>query len=253
MGCRGTGPAKARALQIPGEPMRTHHRARLGLAVLAMLALGACYPRAANLGPWAIGRGDVPIGMSPDAWINALAAHDRAWSLGLTSKTVVAVIDYSLPSSDRRLWVVDLASGQTLAMEHVAHGSRSGGVWATTFSNRDGSNQSSLGAFVTANRYFGIRGLSLRLRGLEPGINDRALARGIVLHGTTGVSAERARQGRMGRTEGCPAVSVEAARRLIPLVEEGVLLYVWAPDRSLLARSAFVDPGVAAVRLSSGL
>jgi hypothetical protein len=190
--------------------------------------------------------------MSPEAWTHALAAHQRALNLGLTNTSRLAIIDYSLPSTARRLWVVDLATGDVYLNEFVAHAVNSGGTWATSFSNRDGSRQSSLGAFLTANSYSGVRGLSLRLKGLEPGINDRALQRGIVIHGTWGVSEARARSGSLGRTEGCPAVSFSAIRQLVGLLQGGVVVFAWAPDRNFLAHSDYVDHGAATVRLSSG-
>lgn len=182
-----------------------------------------------------------PEGMSRDAWTNALVAYRRATLDGHTSSTRLTVIDYSLPSTSKRLWVVDLATGEVLAHEYVAHGAGSGGVWATVFSNVAGSNRSSLGTFVTAGRsYRGVRGLSLRLRGLEPGINDRAWERALVIHGTPGVSEARARAGRMGRTQGCPAVSPAAARQIIPLIEGGTVVYIWYPDPRLLLGSQFL-------------
>ncbi len=210
--------------------------------VAAALVAAGCTPSQLEPLPWPEAG---PEGLSGQAWTNALAAHREATVRGFTTKQVLAVIDFSRPSSQRRLWVVDLNTGQVLLHEHVAHGVRSGGLYASAFSNRDGSNQSSLGAFVTANAYIGVRGLSLRLRGLESGINDRAWARGIVLHGTPGVSDVRARQGRLGRTEGCPAVSMAVVRRLVSLVEDGVVVFAWYPDRNFLARSEFVSPGAA--------
>jgi hypothetical protein len=222
---------------------------QIEIALIALLLGAACQP--AYYGYHAP-LPEAPAGISGEAWTHALAAHDRAARRGLTSRPLLAVIDYSLPSTERRLWVVNLETGEVLAHEYVAHAVASGGVWATAFSNRDGSRQSSLGTFLTAGRYIGVRGLSLRLHGLEPGINDRAWVRGIVLHGTPNVTPERARRGALGRTDGCPAVSVEAARRLIPLLEDGAVLFVWYPDPNFLARSAFVDQGAAAVRLSAG-
>lgn len=219
------------------------------VVLAASLLAAACQP--AYYGYPLVGPEVVPSGMTSDAWVHALAAHDEATARGLTSKPLLVVIDYSLPSDVRRLWVLSAHTGEVLAHEYVAHAARSGGVWATAFSNRDGSRQSSLGAFLTANRYMGVRGLSLRLHGLEPGINDRAWVRGIVLHGSPGVNAERARRGALGRTDGCPAVSVEAARRLVPLLEDGVVVFAWYPDRRFLVRSEFVDPGAAAIRLSA--
>jgi hypothetical protein len=220
------------------------------LTLLAALALtgSGCAPGMLDDQPYPVGG---PDGMSPEAWTHALAAHNRASLLGQTRTSRLVVIDYSLPATERRLWVVDIASGAVLMHEYVAHGVGSGGTMAHAFSNRDGSNQSSLGAFVTTNAYLGIRGLSLRLKGLEPGINDRALARGIVIHGTTGVSEARARNGTMGRTNGCPAVSYAVSRQLIQMVQGGVLVFAWYPDRTFLARSDYLDRGAAAIRLSA--
>jgi len=220
-------------------------------ATLAALAAAGCAPEGGPNGPWPVSADMPPLGLSTEAWMHALAAHQRATLDGHTSSRLLAVIDYSLPSSEPRLWVVDLDGDRVLYHDYVAHAARSGGTWATTFSNREGSNQSSLGTFVTANSYVGVRGKSLRLQGLEQGINDRALARGIVIHGTPTVNAMRAAQGRLGRTNGCPAVSMESVRELIGLIEDGVVLFSWYPDRSFLARSGFVDAGAALLRLTS--
>lgn len=192
-----------------------------------------------------------PAGISAEAWSNALAAHREASRRGQTWKSIIGVIDFTLPSYQRRFWVVDLATGEVLMHEFVAHAMRSGGTWASSFSNRDGSNQSSLGAFVTADPYVGIRGLSLRLKGLEPGFNDRALARGIVLHGTPGVSAARAARKQVGRTEGCPAVPMTAIRELISHLKDGALVFAWYPDRTYLTRSEYVDRAAALLASSA--
>lgn len=220
------------------------------ITLASVMALTACQPAYFG-GVAGVGPETVPLGMSAEAWTHALAAHEEASLRGLTRKSLLVIIDYSLPSTERRLWVVDVETAEIHAHEFVAHALRSGGMWPTSFSNRYGSRLSSLGAFLTTNRYWGVRGLSLRLEGLEPGINDRARDRGIVLHGTPGVSAERARRGTLGRTDGCPAVSPQAARRLVPLLEDGVVLFAWYPDPKFLSRSEFVDRGVATLRLTS--
>jgi hypothetical protein len=221
---------------------------RRAAALLLLSLTGGCAPGMLEDGPTPVGG---PDGMSGEVWAHALAAHNRASLRGQTHTSRLVVIDYSLPATTRRLWVVDIPTGSVLLHEYVAHGVGSGGIMARLFSNREGSNQSSLGAFVTGAPYYGVRGLSLRLRGLEPGINDRALARGLVIHGTPGVSWVRARQGTMGRTNGCPAVSSDVSRRLISLIQGGVLVFAWYPDRSFLAHSDYLDRGQAAVRLSS--
>lgn len=212
----------------------------LPLLALALLSTGACMTPGAELQPGAVDSVQAPAGISAEAWSNALAAHREATLQGKTASPLLTIIDYSRPATERRLWVVDVGTHEVLETEYVAHGERSGEVWATRFSNRDGTHQSSLGTFITASTYIGVRGLSLRLRGLEPGINDNAWARGIVIHGTPNVSAERARKGSMGRTEGCPAVPKESARRLIRLIENGVVVFAWYPDPGFLDRSEYV-------------
>jgi len=191
----------------------------------------------------------VPEGISAEVWDHALAAHRAATTAGRTTSLKLTIIDYSRPATEKRLWVVDVISRAVLQAEYVAHGEGSGDLLPTRFSNRDGTHQSSLGTFITGSTFTGIRGHSLRLHGLEPGINDNAYARGIVIHGTPGVSEAKARQGKMGRTEGCPAVSSEAAGRLIALIAHGTVVFAWYPDRGFLRQSVFLDPETAAARL----
>jgi len=210
------------------------------LPVAGLLVAAACTPTQLQTVPEPV---EGPSGISAEAWAHALAAYDHATELGITTRPRMVIIDYSLPSTERRLWVVELGTREILMHEYVAHAMNSGGTFPYAFSNREGSNQSSLGAFLTGRPYVGIRGISLRLQGLEPGINDRALARGIVFHGTPGVSEARAQKGTMGRTQGCPAVPAASIRRLISLVSDGVLVFAWYPDRAFLARSEFVDRG----------
>ena len=218
---------------------------------LALLATTGCAPPRAALAPGAIDSGLAPEGVSAEVWTHALAAHRQATFDGLTTSQLLTIIDYTRPATDQRLFVVDVDTHEVLETEYVAHGEGSGGLWATQFSNRDGTHQSSLGTFITATTYVGVRGLSLRLRGLEPGINDNAWSRGIVIHGTPNVSAARALTGSMGRTEGCPAVPRESARRLIRLIENGVVVFAWYPDRGFLERSEYLERGAAAVRLTT--
>jgi hypothetical protein len=193
----------------------------------------------------------VPEGLSTEVWDHALAAHKAATSAGRTTSLKLTIIDYSRPATEKRLWVVDVISRAVLQAEYVAHGEGSGDLLPTRFSNQDGTHQSSLGTFITGSTFTGIRGHSLRLHGLEPGINDNAYARGIVIHGTPGVSESKARQGKMGRTEGCPAVSSEAAGRLIALIAHGTVVFAWYPDRGFLRQSGFLDPETAAARLGA--
>lgn len=164
----------------------------------------------------------------------ALKAHARATAAGETASPLLTVIDYSLLSRERRLWVLDLDSGEVLARELVAHGNGTGGDAARHFSNRPGSYQSSLGTFVTGATYQGKHGLSLRLRGLDRGLNDKAEARAIVVHGAGYVNPGIVGQlGRLGRSQGCPALSEEAAPRIIDLIRGGTVVFSYFPDPRL--------------------
>jgi hypothetical protein len=127
--------------------------------------------------------------------------------------------------------------------ELAAHGKNSGDDRALRFSNAPQSLESSLGAFLTGETYMGKHGLSLRLAGLEKGINDNSLSRDIVIHGANYVSEAVARaRGRIGRSWGCPAVRTEIARQLIETLKGGSLVVAYYPDRDWLQTSKLVGP-----------
>jgi len=156
----------------------------------------------------------------------------------------LAVIDYSLPSTQPRLWIFDLARGRLLHQELVAHGRNTGERLAERFSNVEGSKMSSLGLYQATETYYGSNGYSLRLRGLDAGFNDNALSRAIVMHGAPYVSEAIAeRLGRIGRSWGCPAVRPEVARTVIDTLKGGALLFAYYPDRKWLAESPLLRCG----------
>jgi hypothetical protein len=156
----------------------------------------------------------------------------------------LAVIDYSLPSTQPRLWIFDVARGRLLHQELVAHGRNTGERLAERFSNVEGSKMSSLGLYQAAETYYGSNGYSLRLRGLDAGFNDNALSRAIVMHGAPYVSEAIAeRLGRIGRSWGCPAVRPEVARTIIDTLKGGALLFAYYPDRKWLAGSPLLRCG----------
>jgi hypothetical protein len=169
----------------------------------------------------------------------ALAARSCAVDSGeVAADSRLAVIDYSRPSTERRLWVFEMREPALLHHEYVAHGQGSGGNYATSFSNKDGSHQTSLGLFRTAETYVGGNGYSLRLDGLEPGINDNARSRAIVVHGAWYVDpAFAAKQGRLGRSHGCPALSQQVARVVIDDLKQDNLLFSYADNAAWLDRS----------------
>lgn len=178
--------------------------------------------------------------LAPEADPGVLALALEARQCALRSGEVspqarLAVIDYSLPSTKKRLWVFDLANDRLLYNELVAHGQGSGDNYATRFSNSDGSHQTSLGLFRTAETYVGGNGYSLRMDGLDPGFNDNARARAIVMHGAWYVdSGVIAKQGRIGRSHGCPALRQGIARQVIDALRERQLVFSYANDAAWL-------------------
>jgi len=152
------------------------------------------------------------------------------------------VIDYSLPSTDTRLWVFDLNTRRLLYAERVAHGKYSGDNFTRSFSNEVGSLQTSLGLFRTSETYQGSNGYSLRLDGLEPGFNDRARERAIVMHGAPYVSEAAVQKlGRLGRSWGCPAVRASVARPLIDDLKDGQYVFAYYPDAEWLQSSSLLS------------
>lgn len=180
--------------------------------------------------------------LAPNADPTVLRLAANALSCAAPDASRLAVIDYSLPSTEPRLWVFDLVRKRLLFKELVSHGRGSGDALAHAFSNEPESHQSSLGLFRTLGSYYGRNGYSLRLQGLEPGINDLAYERAIVIHGADYVSASFIEQtGRLGRSHGCPAVRPEVTHRLIDVLKDDQYLFAYYPDRKWLERSAFLS------------
>ena len=171
-----------------------------------------------------------------------LRAYVKARKEGRDSKGLLTIIDYSKPSVDRRLWVFDLVHNKLLFNTWVSHGRNSGRAQSTQFSNQHGSLKSSLGVFVTtAETYMGGNGYSLRIRGLERGINDNAYQRDIVFHGAWYATEDVAkRYGQLGRSWGCPAVSKKVAKPLIDAIRDDTLILAWYPDAHWLKHSDWV-------------
>ncbi len=177
-----------------------------------------------------------------DVFEMALNAASCAVKSGAANApSTLTVIDYSKPSSERRLWVFDLKSRELLYEELVAHGQGSGANMATAFSNDNETHQTSLGLFRTDTTYVGKNGYSLRLDGLDRGVNDRARERAIVMHGAPYVSAEFVKKtGRLGRSWGCPAISAEVAKHMIDRVKGGGLIFAYYPDKEWLKTSKYL-------------
>lgn len=153
-------------------------------------------------------------------------------------RDILTLVDFTKPSSSERLLVLDMAAHKLLYHSLVAHGRNSGDLYATRFSNRPESHQSSLGFYLTEGTYNGSNGYSLRLNGLEKGINDNALARAIVIHGAAYADPSVCRGGRrLGRSWGCPALPPALNRPIIDTIKDGTVLYIHAEDPTYLASS----------------
>lgn len=170
----------------------------------------------------------------------ALNAYNNARREGYDYQQVLTVIDYSKPSSQRRFWVFDLRNERLLYDELVAHGRNSGSTMATSFSNQPNSLKSSIGVYTTGQPYGGQHGYSLRLIGLEPGFNDNAYSRAIVVHGAWYVNSDQARRGGVGRSWGCPALNPQVAKPIINTISNGTVIVAYYPDKNWLGSSRFL-------------
>lgn len=171
-----------------------------------------------------------------------LVAYINAKQKGIAQKDLLTIIDYSKPSIQRRLWVIDLKNDKVLFNTWVSHGKNSGMMNATSFSNKPGSLKSSIGVFKTlSDPYMGSNGYSLRLIGLENGFNDMALQRYIVFHGAWYAHPDTIRKhGFLGRSWGCPAVGLDTVRPLINTIKDNSLVVVYYPDRKWINNSTFL-------------
>lgn len=173
------------------------------------------------------------------------SAMDGYNSFEIANKKLLSIIDYSKPSTEKRFFIIDIKNHKLLYNTLVAHGKKSGYLNATEFSNKYGSLKSSLGFFRTGNSYYGKRGYSLQLEGLEKGINDNAILRGIVIHGANYVDERFANgNGVIGRSWGCPAVSNKLSKEIIKLLEGGSLLYIYADDELYKENSVIANLNV---------
>ena len=180
--------------------------------------------------------------INPTVLNKALLSMQCATNNGLQPADRIAIIDFSLASTEKRLWIFDLTNHQLVLEDLVAHGNNTGDNYATNFSNILGSHQSSIGLFRTQESYFGRHGYSLRLDGLEPGVNDKARERAIVIHAADYVDPEWIdRYGRIGRSQGCPAVRPEVVNTVVDNLKDGQFLFTYYPDQNWLESSAFLN------------
>jgi hypothetical protein len=171
----------------------------------------------------------------------ALVAFKTAVKKGRVKKPVLTVIDYSLPSSKQRMWIFDVNHERLLYNTYVAHGQNSGMNIPHHFSNRTSSKETSLGTFVTKDTYFGSKGYSLNLQGLEKGFNDNAYNRRVVIHGAWYVEPDFIKKsGRAGRSWGCPSIAQTLAKPVINTIKGGSIVFAYYPDSRYLSNSSYV-------------
>lgn len=182
------------------------------------------------------------LGLSQPAYMLAIKGWQKMKAQGLVSKDIVSICDFSQSSNNKRLYIIDLASGKLLFNTLVAHGRNTGEEFAKYFSNEPSSYKSSLGFYTTKATYNGQHGLSLTLSGQEPGYNSNAESRAIVMHGADYVCNKFAcDNGRLGRSLGCPAVSYEISAPIINTIKDGSCLFVYYPDNKYLAGSKILN------------
>lgn len=168
------------------------------------------------------------------AFRQAVAGYNR---IKEKSKPILTLIDFSKPSTEKRLFVFDMEKKRLLYTSVVSHGRNSGENYATSFSNQNGSYKSSLGFFLTEHTYQGGNGYSLILNGLEKGINDKAKERAIVVHGAAYANPAVASSGRLGRSLGCPALPTQMAKPIINTIKDGSVMFIYANNTNYLAQS----------------
>jgi hypothetical protein len=182
-------------------------------------------------------------GLSQKAFQYAFLGYRRLLKRKILHKSdVLSICDFSQSSGSKRMYVIDVRNRKLLYRTYVAHGISSGREYASSFSNTPESYKSSLGFYVTRNTYFGNNGLSLRIDGVERGINNKAFARNIVIHGASYVS-ERIlhKYGVMGTTFGCPAIPEEMTRAIIPVLKNGTCFFIYYPSKKYLSGSSILN------------
>ncbi len=182
-------------------------------------------------------------GLSKQVFEDALKGYNYLLGKKILKNTqILTIVDYSKPSFEKRLYVLDMSNGKILFNTLVAHGRNSGYDYATDFSNEESSHKTSLGFFVTLNTYTGVNGYSLKLQGCEKGINDKALERAIVVHGAEYVNERFAQtNGYLGRSYGCPAVPEKISKKIIDVIKNGSCMFLYHPTKKYTVASKILN------------
>ena len=179
---------------------------------------------------------------SPDVFEMAYKGYITLKGKNGLNRNILTIADFSLPSTEKRLWVFDMDKKEILFNEWVAHGKNSGENYAAKFSNIPHTNMSSIGFYITGDTYSGKHGLSLYLDGQEEEFNSKARERAIVIHGADYVSENFIKAyGRLGRSFGCPALSMDSYKQIIESISRGSCLFIYYPDKTYLKRSTVLN------------
>ncbi len=181
--------------------------------------------------------------ISKEAIKHALNAYEKLKLSGqILNQRYLTIADFSKPSSEKRLFIIDINKMELVLQTLVAHGRNSGTLFAKAFSNKNESYQSSLGFYITGDIYRGKHGMSLQLSGIESGINDNAKKRAIVMHGANYVNNQLIKQqGYIGRSLGCPAVPQNEVKEIIQTIKGASLLYIYAPSNNYTKKSKLIN------------
>lgn len=165
-----------------------------------------------------------------------------AMEYNVDRNNILTIIDYSLPSNEKRLWVFDLNDKKLLFNTYVSHGIKSGTLFTSNFSNKFNSKASSMGVYKTEKAYYGREGLSLRLDGLDVTFNDNASNRSVVMHGGWYVDEQFIkRYGRPGRSWGCPALPLDLYQSIINTIKNSSLMVAYYPSENWFEKSKFLN------------
>lgn len=181
-------------------------------------------------------------GISKDAIKYAVAGYNNLLNEDrVPNSRYLTILDFSKPLNKKRFFLLDLEQQEVVLSTYVMHGKNSGKADAVSFSNQVNSYKSSLGFYLTNETYKGMRGYSLRLQGLEKGYNNNAMKRAIVLHGSNYISEARVKKGKIGRSEGCPAIPMPQATGVIDKVKGGSVLFIYHPSEKYLEESPVLN------------
>jgi len=176
-----------------------------------------------------------------DSFKNGMIGYFKLSDQNLIEKNILTIIDFTLSSTKKRMWVLDMTNNKVLFNTVVAHGKNTGGEFATNFSNKVNSLQSSLGFYVTGETYFGKNGYSMFIDGMEKQFNSKARERYVVVHGAAYANPSFiSKLGRLGRSYGCPAVPTALTKDIIDIIKDKSVIYIHSADKNYLNNSEMI-------------